>query len=935
VAAAALRALTERSRSARALPSGERPGGRLLELTIERAAGAALASEHARVRLAAWTALATGGPSLARSEDLVTRWSRLEDDWQRSAALGVALAQGPSLWTTIAWRIAEPGVESLARELAPRALAGGDPAQARAVLDLAASRRPLSAGLRRELARALAERAGELGLAAEGLVARALEELLASADQELALCALELTDAWDRRDRLAPEVAALAERLGSVLADEGARADDRARALEALVARPASRAAALGHVPALLQPWQPAEVQERAVDALGALEGGDAAGALAAAIPAATSALRERILDRIAARPASVAVLLAEIEGGALDARLLGTRGIHRLRTYPDAELAARAARLVPAAASSAEIAALVERLLPEVESSGAPGDALRGQAVFAAQCAQCHRAGNEGGRVGPELTGIGARGAAELLPIILDPNRAVEPAYTEWIAHTTSNEVVAGVLARETPGAILLRWSAGEREIPRADLASLVDTGRSPMPAGFESLGAEALRDLLAFLAGGREGYRVIPLAEHARANSLVGMYDARRDRNPFVPIRFGIVDVEGVPFELLDPARTPAGGNVIVLKGGAVADWESKLLRPRSVEIGVGGAAGLALERVHVLGGIAGWGWPWTKEPLPVVRWTWRYADGASEEVVLENGDEFADWIGRFDVPGSTFVEGLLAPESAGQVRRFSLAPGRAEPVTAIVLESFDNQVAPTIVALTAELAGAGQPAPEPRPAPASAGTAAGVLLLGGGSSHDFARHWGTTDVATLRAAGIAGVRYAEDPGALASELPALRVLILAGNRPIPPGAAREAVMSFVEQGGGLLLLHAATWRNWDDWPEFNAELAGGGARSHEDYAEFDVTLTGEHPILAGVPPSFAVADELYRFELDAAAGSAVLATGRSRSSGSEYPVLWVSARGAGRIAGFTLGHDQAAHASEAYRALIQNAARWLAER
>ena len=37
----------------------------------------------------------------------------------------------------------------------------------------------------------------------------------------------------------------------------------------------------------------------------------------------------------------------------------------------------------------------------------------------------------------------------------------------------------------------------------------------------------------------------------------------------------------------------------------------------------------------------------------------------------------EKVADWIGHFDVPGSEFVEGALAEDSWGQLRRFTVAP------------------------------------------------------------------------------------------------------------------------------------------------------------------------------------------------------------------------------------------------------------------
>jgi len=50
--------------------------------------------------------------------------------------------------------------------------------------------------------------------------------------------------------------------------------------------------------------------------------------------------------------------------------------------------------------------------------------DAEKGKVVFKTHCAACHQIEGEGGLIGPQLTGIGFRGADRLAEDILDPNR-------------------------------------------------------------------------------------------------------------------------------------------------------------------------------------------------------------------------------------------------------------------------------------------------------------------------------------------------------------------------------------------------------------------------------------------------------------------------------------------------------------------------------
>ena len=110
----------------------------------------------------------------------------------------------------------------------------------------------------------------------------------------------------------------------------------------------------------------------------------------------------------------------------------------------------------------------------------------------------------------------------------------------------------------------------------------------------------------MIAYLAGDYAYWRVLDMKPVVSSNSLRGMYDSKRDSNPLIPARYGVTAYESVPFELLDPTRTDSGNNVLVLKGGLVPDWESKVGKPQRVELKVN----TTVQRVHVLGGIAGWG-------------------------------------------------------------------------------------------------------------------------------------------------------------------------------------------------------------------------------------------------------------------------------------------------------------------------------------
>jgi hypothetical protein len=84
--------------------------------------------------------------------------------------------------------------------------------------------------------------------------------------------------------------------------------------------------------------------------------------------------------------------------------------------------------------------------------------------------------------------------------------------------------------------------------------------------------------------------------------------------------------------------------------------------------------------------------------------------------------------------------------------------------------------------------------------------------ALIVGGGSAHDFDRWFNKQDTATLEAAGI-DAAYTDQPRKIGDALSELDVVCLTNNKPIPGDAVRGAIFDFVEDGGGLVIVHAAT--------------------------------------------------------------------------------------------------------------------------
>ena len=240
-------------------------------------------------------------------------------------------------------------------------------------------------------------------------------------------------------------------------------------------------------------------LQLAAIDALAERKQPDLADTLLTGWRTFTPALRTHVLDVLLTRKQWAAALLAAIEKHSIMATEIDAAHRSRLTAYPDAELRQKAAANFSPGTPS-ERAAIVARYQPLLKK----GDPERGKAVFQKNCAACHKVHDVGAQVGPDIAAREDKSNEGLLREILDPNRAVDQRFAEYVAVTNDGLVKNGILAEETNGAITLRAQQGQdTRLLRSELESLASSGKSLMPEGFENQITPAeMSDLLAFLS-------------------------------------------------------------------------------------------------------------------------------------------------------------------------------------------------------------------------------------------------------------------------------------------------------------------------------------------------------------------------------------------------------------------------------------------------
>jgi putative heme-binding domain-containing protein len=128
-------------------------------------------------------------------------------------------------------------------------------------------------------------------------------------------------------------------------------------------------------------------------------------------------------------------------------------------------------------------------------------------EAYRKALCATCHTFGDIGMEFGPDLTTVGQRfSRADLVRKIMRPNEYVSDL---WMVHTvtrTDGGTLAGTVYREDDREVVLQVVGGAMvTIPRTEIASMVRSEASPMPAGLLGmLSMNEARDLILLLQAG-----------------------------------------------------------------------------------------------------------------------------------------------------------------------------------------------------------------------------------------------------------------------------------------------------------------------------------------------------------------------------------------------------------------------------------------------
>jgi putative membrane-bound dehydrogenase-like protein len=306
-------------------------------------------------------------------------------------------------------------------------------------------------------------------------------------------------------DRLAtqlPELSRAMERSRDVVAD-----DKQLESLRLIAVRLLGTSTILPEQNAdvllqMLTPRTTPPLQLAVIDALGRIGDAKIADHLVRSWPTFGPTLRARIVDAMISREGWARKLAEAIANETIGQGECSLQQQIALLEHSDSSVRQVAAACFTAQPDPAPNVSDLREHLDAMEQSE-HADSSAGRQIFAQKCATCHRLGDQGEPLGPDIANYANKPADAFALSITRPNAAVDPRYVSYTAITSDGRIATGMIVDESSNAVVIQGADAKRvTLNRREIEELQSTGRSLMPDGFANeLSPAAMRDLWAFV--------------------------------------------------------------------------------------------------------------------------------------------------------------------------------------------------------------------------------------------------------------------------------------------------------------------------------------------------------------------------------------------------------------------------------------------------
>jgi putative membrane-bound dehydrogenase-like protein len=312
---------------------------------------------------------------------------------------------------------------------------------------------------------------------------------------------LVLASRWGQKEIFAGQLDEVLKTVTSTLVAANASTADRVDAARRML-RLSDDTKTIDAILKQVSPQAPAELSRGLIGALSDSRVDEAADQIISKWDAFTPVARKAAISVMMRRVPWTRSMLNAIKEKKLTRGDLAASDWQALRLHKDRAISSLARKL-DTNTMDANRAKVLTAMLPGLD---AKGDVEAGGKLFTTRCAQCHTFNGAGGKVGPELSGIGARDPKEILADIVDPNRSVEANFRMWTIDTNDGDSYSGRLDTETQTSVELLDATGEKHvIQRKDIASMNASQLSIMPVGLiDDFKPTDTASLIAFLKTG-----------------------------------------------------------------------------------------------------------------------------------------------------------------------------------------------------------------------------------------------------------------------------------------------------------------------------------------------------------------------------------------------------------------------------------------------
>ena len=216
-----------------------------------------------------------------------------------------------------------------------------------------------------------------------------------------------------------------------------------------------------------------------------------------------TPVLRSAIISALLTSESRITKLLDLVESNQISFLEIGQTRLTSLQQVNNPEIQERVKKLIAANAPADRSKVLEEYQAALTHAS----DPLRGRELFAKNCTQCHKIGDLGVDVAPNISDSRVKTQAQFLVDILDPNRAIDNNYFSYTLVDTSGKVSTGIISSETSSSVTMKQPEGKTiTVLRSEIEELKPNGVSLMPVGFEKqLTVAQLADVISFIKNWR----------------------------------------------------------------------------------------------------------------------------------------------------------------------------------------------------------------------------------------------------------------------------------------------------------------------------------------------------------------------------------------------------------------------------------------------